>query len=49
MLWSDSSDPWRHYGAGNDSVVLLDGAGEVVGRVNGFNPRRIAELLADLG
>ena len=48
MLWSDSSDTWRHYGAGNDSVVLLDGAGEVVGRVNGFDARRIAELLADL-
>ena len=49
MLWSDSSDTWRHYGAGNDSVVLLDGVGEVVGRVNGFDPRRIAELLADVG
>ena len=48
MLWSDSSETWRHYGAGNDSVVLLDGAGEVVGKLNGFDPRRIAELLADL-
>ena len=49
MLWSESLDPWRHYRAGNDSAVLLDGAGEMVGnRISGFDRRRIEDMLADL-
>ena len=49
MLWSESLDPWRHYRAGNDSAVLLDGTGEMVGnRISGFDRRRIEDMLADL-
>ena len=49
MLWSESSEPWTHYRAGNDSTVLLDGAGvTVIEKIGGFDPRRIEDALAEL-
>ena len=50
MLWSDSSEPWRHFGVGrNSSVRLLDGGGNLADDgPSSFNPTSISERLAVL-
>ena len=50
MLWDERPDSWRHYNAGNPSLILMDGAGETrVERVSGFNKDRLQNALDSLG
>lgn len=50
MLWSDSSEPWRHFGVtSNSTVMLLDRGGRVVeGSVGVFDPESLREQLDGL-
>ena len=49
MLWDERPDSWRHYNAGNPSLILMDGAGETrVERVGSFNRSRLQDALDGL-
>ena len=50
MLWSDSFEPWRHFGVTrNSTVLLLDGAGKVVdGSASSFDAQDVRDQLAGL-
>ena len=49
MLWSDSIEPWRHFGVtSNSSIVVLDGGGNADDRPGRFNAENLAERFAEL-
>lgn len=50
MLWSDSIEPWRHFGVtSNSSIVVLDASGNVADDGPGrFNADTLAERFAQL-
>ena len=49
MLWSDSIEPWRHFGVtSNSSIVVLDGGGNADDRPGRFDADDLAQRFAEL-
>ena len=49
MLWSDSIEPWRHFGiTSNSSILVLDSGGNADDRPGRFNAESLAQRLAEL-
>ncbi len=49
MLWSDSIEPWRHFGiTSNSSILVLDGGGNADDRPGRFDAEDLAQRFAEL-